>query len=147
VPALGDERRRLVRFALVGLFGCVIQIGIFALSIGPLGVNHLLSAAIATALALCSNFVLNRLWTFDAAHLHMGAQAWKFAVVSAVAIGVNVLVVLILVDGFDVPKGLGEVIAVGFQAPVSYLGNRLWTFATPAGDELAVGDSHYSSSA
>jgi putative flippase GtrA len=142
-----DERRRLARFALVGLLGCVIQIGVFVLAIGPLRLNHLLSAAIATALALCSNFVLNRLWTFDAAHLHMGAQAWKFAVVSAVAIGVNVLVVLILVDGFDLPKGLGEVLAVGFQAPVSYLGNRLWTFAGPPAGGTASGDAHYSSPA
>jgi dolichol-phosphate mannosyltransferase len=144
---VAGERTRLLRFAAVGLLGCVIQLGVFALAVGPVGWNHLIAAASATALALCSNFVLNRLWTFDAAHLHMGAQAWKFAVVSAVAIGVNVLVVLILVDGLGMAKGLGEVIAVGFQAPVSYLGNRLWTFATPAGNDVAVGDAHYSSPA
>jgi putative flippase GtrA len=129
---MADERTKLLRFAAVGLLGVVFQLAAFALLIGPLGVNHLIAAAVSTALALCSNFVLNRLWTFDAAHLHMGVQAAKFAVVSAVAIGVNVLVVLIVVDGLGAPKGLGEVLAVGFQAPVSYVGNRMWTFAQPS---------------
>jgi putative flippase GtrA len=126
---VAQERTRLLRFAAVGLLGVVFQLAAFALLIGPAGVGHLPAAALATALALCSNFVLNRIWTFDAAHLHMGVQAAKFALVSGVAIGVNVLVVLIVVDGLGVPKGLGEVLAVCFQAPVSYFGNRIWTFA------------------
>lgn len=127
----GEERRKLLRFAAVGLFGVLIQLAAFALLLGPAGVGHLVAAALSTAIALCSNFVLNRLWTFDAAHLHMGVQALKFAIVSGVAIGVNVLVVLIVVDGLGAPKGLGEILAVCFQAPVSYVGNRAWTFADP----------------
>ena len=126
---MAAERTKLLRFAAVGLLGVVFQLAAFLLLTGPVGANHLIAAALSTGLALCSNFVLNRIWTFDAAHLHMGVQAAKFAVVSAVAIGVNVLVVLIVVDGLGAPKGLGEILAVCFQAPVSYFGNRIWTFA------------------
>jgi dolichol-phosphate mannosyltransferase len=61
----------------------------------------------------------------------MGVQAVKFAIVSGVAIGVNVLVLWLFADVFGGPKGAGEVLAVGFQAPVSYVGNRIWTFADP----------------
>jgi dolichol-phosphate mannosyltransferase len=134
---MAAERTKLLRFAAVGLLGVVFQLAAFALLIGPAGVNHLVAAAVSTALALCSNFVLNRIWTFEAAHLHMGVQAAKFAIVSVVAIGVNVLVVLIVVDGLGAPKGLGEVLAVCFQAPVSYVGNRAWTFAD-AGPQPSV---------
>jgi putative flippase GtrA len=127
---VAGERVKLLRFAAVGLLGVALQLAVFALLIGPVGVNHLIAAAVSTALALCSNFVLNRIWTFDAAHLHLGVQAFKFATVSGVAIGVNVLVLLIAVDVLGAPKGVGEVLAVCFQAPVSYVGNRLWTFAS-----------------
>jgi putative flippase GtrA len=140
---VAEERARLVRFAAVGLLGVLFQIAAFAVLIGPVGANHLVAAAAATGMALCSNFVLNRIWTFDAAHLHIGVQAGKFAVVSGVAIGVNVLAVLIIVDGLGAPKGLGEILAVCFQAPVSYVGNRMWTFA----GEPAAGVSDYSSPA
>jgi putative flippase GtrA len=129
---LADERRRLVRFAAVGLFGSALSVALFALFVGPAGWDHRLAAAVSTTVALCTTFVINRVWTFDADHTHAGTQAWKFAVVSAVAIGVNVLAILLLVDVAGVPKVLGEALAVCCQAPVSYVGNRLWTFAEPA---------------
>jgi putative flippase GtrA len=128
---LADERRRLLRFAAVGLFGYALNLVLFALMVGPAGWDHRVAAAASTSLALCSNFVLNRVWTFDADHTHAGVQAWKFAVVSAVAVAVNVVGILLLVDVLGVPKLAGEAIAVCCQAPVSYVGNRLWTFAAP----------------
>jgi putative flippase GtrA len=127
--SLAHERRPLVRFALVGVLGYVINLALFAVMVGPADWDHRVAAAASTALALCSNFVLNRAWTFEADHAHPGPQAGKFAIVSAVAVGVNVLAVLVLVDVAGIAKLGGEAIAVGFQAPVSYVGNRIWTFA------------------
>jgi putative flippase GtrA len=144
---IADERRRLVRFAAVGLFGYGLNLVLFAVMVGPAGWDHRVAAAVSTALALCSNFVLNRLWTFDADHAPAASQAWKFAVVSTVAIAVNVVAILLLVDIAGLPKLAGEALAVCCQAPVSYVGNRLWTFAGPPTSGTASDDAHYSSPA
>jgi putative flippase GtrA len=127
--SLAAERQPLLRFAVVGVFGYGLNVVLFALMVGPASWDHRAAAAVSTALALCCNFVLNRLWTFEAGHAHMAGQAWKFATVSVGAIAVNVAAVYILVDLLGLPKVGGEAIAVCFQAPVSYVGNRLWTFA------------------
>lgn len=127
-----DEHKRVVRFGIVGVAGSGLSVGLFALIVGPVGWDHRVAATLATTIALCTTFLVNRRWTFEADHLHAGHQAWKFAVVSGVAIAVNVLVVMLLVDAIGTAKVLGEVVAVCCQAPVSYVGNRLWTFAEPA---------------
>jgi putative flippase GtrA len=144
---IADERRRVLRFAAVGVFGYGLNLALFAAMVGPAAWDHRVAAAVSTALALCSNFVLNRLWTFDADHAPVASQAWKFAVVSAVAIAVNVVAILLLVDVAGLPELAGEALAVCCQAPVSYVGNRLWTFAGPPTSGTPSGDAHYSSTA
>jgi putative flippase GtrA len=122
-------RRPVLRFVAVGASGFVFQMSVFWLLTEPLGLGHSLAATVATALALAYSFVLNRAWTFGATHRHMGAQAPKYALVSVGAIAANVGVLWLLVELAGAPKLPSEAIAACFQAPVSYLGNRLWTFA------------------
>ncbi|MCW2958971.1 MAG: GtrA family protein [Solirubrobacterales bacterium] len=123
------EHQRLLRFGIVGLGGSVLGIALFSLMVGPLGLDHRVAAALSTSCALSVTFVVNRRWTFEAEDGLARSQAWKFLLVSLVAVGVNVAAVAVLVDVAGVPKVLGAVLAVGFQAPVSYVGNRVWTFA------------------
>lgn len=123
------ERRMVARFGIVGLAGYAFSVALFAALVGPLGWDHRVAAAAATSLALACTFVVNRAWTFAAGDRAAGGQAWRFAVVSVVAVGVNVIAVHILVDRLGLPKVRGEALAVGVQAPVSYVGNRVWTFA------------------
>jgi putative flippase GtrA len=127
VPA--GERQKLLRFGIVGIGGSVLGIALFSLMVGPLGLDHRVAAALSTSTALSVTFVVNRSWTFEAEHGMARSQAWRFVVVSLVAVGVNVAAVAVLVDLGGVPKVLGAILAVGFQAPVSYVGNRVWTFA------------------
>ena len=119
----------VVRFGVVGLSGYAFSVALFAALIGPLGWDHRVAAAAATSVALACTFVVNRAWTFAADDGSAGGQAWRFAVVSAVAVAVNVIAVYVLVDRLGFPKVRGEALAVGLQAPVSYVGNRVWTFA------------------
>jgi putative flippase GtrA len=119
-----------MRFAVVGVFGYAFSLGLFAMMVGPAGWDHRVAAAGSTALALSCTFLLNRVWTFEADHVHAAAQAWKFVAVSVAAVAVNVVAIHLLVELAGIPKVPAEALAVFcFQAPVSYVGNRLWTFA------------------
>jgi dolichol-phosphate mannosyltransferase len=119
----------VLRFGIVGLAGYAFSVALFAAFVGSFSWDHRLSAALATSLALACTFAVNRVWTFAADDRAAGGQAWRFAVVSAVAVAVNVIAVHVLVDRLGLPKVGGEALAIGVQAPVSYVGNRVWTFA------------------
>ena len=77
---------------------------------------------------MTNNFLINRHWTFDAAEGHAGFQAARFFTVSVVALGVNLVVLALLVDGLDVAEIPAQAVAVALATPVNFIGNKLWTF-------------------
>ena len=131
-PAVPTARReeltRVVRFICVGCAGYAFALALFALFHGPLGIDYRLSAALGNAISFAANFFVNRRWTFRAHTGPMGAQAIRFATVSALATLTNVIAVHVLVESGGLPEFGAEALAVVIATPVSYLGNRWWTF-------------------
>jgi putative flippase GtrA len=119
---------QLGRFLTVGASGFAINIVVYAVLVHPLSIPYVAAAAISNVVALSSNFVLNRRWTFDATHGRRRLQAPRFAVVSAGGFAVNLFVLRLCVEALGVPKLPAEVIASAIAAPVNFLGSRQWAF-------------------
>jgi putative flippase GtrA len=132
---LGAAARRpaswwqLVKFGLVGGSGYLVNLGVFALLSGNLGVHHLIAAVGAFCVAVSSNFFWNRHWTFTAGNGHAGFQAARFFAVSLVALLINLAVLEALVGGTSLGELAAQAIAVAVAMPFNFLGNKLWTFA------------------
>ena len=62
----------LVRFALVGASGYVVNLAVFALAVHALGFDYRVAAVLAFLVAVTNNFVWNRRWTFAARDGHAG---------------------------------------------------------------------------
>jgi putative flippase GtrA len=119
---------QLGRFLTVGASGFAINIALYALLVHPLAVPYVLAAVVSNAVALASNFVLNRQWTFEATHGRRRLQAPRFAVVSAGGFAVNLLILQLCVEAVGLPKLPAEVVASAVAAPVNFLGSRQWAF-------------------
>jgi putative flippase GtrA len=119
---------QLGRFLTVGASGFAINIVVYAVLVHPLSIPYVAAAVISNVVALSSNFVLNRRWTFDATHGRRRLQAPRFAVVSAGGFAVNLFVLRLCVEALGVPKLPAEVIASAIAAPVNFLGSRQWAF-------------------
>jgi dolichol-phosphate mannosyltransferase len=132
---LGAAARRpaswwqLLKFGLVGGSGYVINLAVFALLSGNLGVHHIFAAIGAFAVAFSSNFFWNRHWTFGAGDGHAGFQAVRFFTVSVAALLINLAVLEALVGGTSLGDLSAQAIAVAVAMPFNFLGNKLWTFA------------------
>lgn len=118
----------LVRFALVGASGYVVNLAVFALVVHGLGADYRLGAAAAFAVAVTNNFAWNRRWTFDARDGHAGFQAARFLIVSGLAFAVSLGVLELLVAGAAMPKLPAQATAIAVVTPFSFLGNKLWSF-------------------
>jgi putative flippase GtrA len=119
---------QLVRFGLVGGVGFAVNLVVYALFVHPLGVDFRASSVAAWFVAVLNNFVLNRHWTFDAAGGRAHGQAIRFLIVSAVAEGVSLLLLTLLVEGAGLEKVAAQALAVGAVMPLNFIGNKLWTF-------------------
>ena len=119
---------QLLRFGVVGGSGYLINLGVFAFLSGNLGVYHAVAAVGAFCVAVTSNFLWNRYWTFGPGEGLAHMQAARFLAVSIACLVINLLVLELLVN-----SGMGELaaqaIAVAVAMPFNFLGNKLWTFA------------------
>jgi putative flippase GtrA len=120
---------QLVKFGIVGGSGYLINLGVFALLAGNLGLHHLLAAVGAFCIAVANNFLWNRSWTFEPGDGHPGFQAARFFAVSVAALLINLAVLEALVSGTPMSELAAQAIAVAVAMPFNFLGNKLWTFA------------------
>lgn len=125
-------------------------------------------STLAFVVANLSNFQLNRTWTFRSArHSRWWAEYWPFLVVGlgAQTVGLALLTLLmhpysplsLPTDVFDDSTGLrtrlywSQLIVIALVTPVSFVLNKLWTFAAVRGGrpdladplhegEVAIGD-------
>jgi putative flippase GtrA len=121
--------RQLVKFGLVGATGFVINVSVFAFSLRVLDVHYRLAYVFAFCVAVTSNFVWNRVWTFrhEKDGSHVALQASRFFAVSLLAAVAG----FVLLEAFvraGMPKIPGEMLAVLLVVPISFLGNKHWSF-------------------
>jgi len=124
-----DSWLQLLKFGLVGGSGYLINLVVFAVLSGAVGLHHIAAAVGAFCVALANNFLWNRHWTFEAGHGHPGFQAARFVAVSVGALLVNLAVLELLVSSASMGDLPAQAIAVALAMPANFLGNKLWTFA------------------
>jgi len=120
---------QLLKFGIVGGSGYLINLVVFALLVSGLGVHHLAAAIGAFCVAVTSNFLWNRYWTFGPGDGSAGFQAARFFAVSVASLCLNLAVLEALVAGASVGDLTAQAIAVAVAMPFNFLGNKLWTFA------------------
>jgi putative flippase GtrA len=121
--------RQLVKFGLVGASGFIINVSVFAFCLRVLDVHYRLAYVFAFCVAVTNNFFWNRVWTFrhqkDGTHVAMqGARFFAVSLLAAVA--GFVLLEAFVRAGF--PKIPAEMLAVTLVVPISFLGNKHWSF-------------------
>jgi dolichol-phosphate mannosyltransferase len=124
---------QLVRFGLVGASGFVVNLAVYALFVHAFGVPYQLAAVLAWLVAVSSNFVLNRHWTFDRPDGRLHHQALRFFLVSLAAFAlVNLVLLTLLVEQAGLAKVPAQALAVAAATPFNFLGNKLWSFRAGA---------------
>ena len=119
---------QLVRFAAVGASGYVVNLAVYTAAVHLLGIDYRVAAVMAFLVSVANNFWWNRHWTFDAGDGHAGFQAARFLTVSVLAFLFSFVVLLLLVEAAGLPKVLAQAVAIVTATPLSFLGQKLWSF-------------------
>ena len=116
----------LVRFCVVGGSGYVINVGLFWLAYRDL--PYMVAFMFAFAVAATNNFIWNRVWTFKIEHGVPHVQYARFLAVSLLALAIDLSALALLVEVMGVHKPIAAAIAIVVATPISFLGNKLWSF-------------------
>ncbi len=123
---------QLVRFGLVGGLGFIVNLAVYTLFVHGVGVDYRVASVLAWIVAVANNFFWNRHWTFDAREGIAHHQAMRFLLVSLVTEVISLALLTVLVEAGGLTKVLAQAIAVAAATPLSFLGNKLWSFKARA---------------
>ena len=123
---------QLVRFGLVGGLGFVVNLAVYAIFVHQVGLEYRAASVVAWMVAVANNFFWNRHWTFDAREGVAHHQAMRFLLVSVVTEAISLLLLTVLVEAGGLSKVPAQAIAVAAATPLSFLGNKLWSFKARA---------------
>jgi putative flippase GtrA len=140
------ELARFAKFMIVGAVGAVVDFGTFNLLNETAGLPPELSGTISFVLAICSNFIWNRYWTYpDSRTKPMGRQFIQFFVVNALGIVIRLPIIALTRTPFgqiaqqvlsldpDAASTLGNNVALAIAVVIvmfwNFFVNRFWTYS------------------
>jgi putative flippase GtrA len=118
---------QFVRFCVVGASGYAVNLAVYAALLAA-GLHYLEAAALSFLVAAGSNYVWNRVWTFEARQTRLIGQGVRALSVSALSLGANQLFLVVFVAaGAD--RLAAQAVAIVLVTPFSFAANKLWAFA------------------
>jgi putative flippase GtrA len=119
--------QQLGKFCAVGALGYLLNLAVYDALLHE-RLHYLVAATCSFLVAVTSNYVLNRLWTFREHRGHVGIQGMRFFLVSLVALGANLVVLHLLIVYGDLGKLVAQAVAIVVVTPLNFVGNKLWSF-------------------
>ena len=91
---------QILRFGVVGALAFVIDYGLLAFCTEMLGINYLISSAIAFSIAVVFNYIMSTLWVFDTAgnQANRRMQFAAFVLLSVIGLGLTELLMWLGTD-------------------------------------------------
>jgi len=140
-----QERTRFYKFASVGAIGAAIDFGFFNLFTSLAGIPAIVSSGLSFIMAVASNFILNRYWTYpDSRSKTLAQQAVQFTLISMVGMVIRLILFALLenplislasqfVPNIGVtPTVIGHNVTLAFAILVvmmwNFIANRYWTY-------------------
>ncbi len=131
------ERRRFMKFAVVGAIGALVDFAVLNFMLLVVGLVWYVAATIGIGAAVVSNFTWNRLWSFPESRSRpVLAQFGQFALINVVGLGINLGIMTLMMNVFlplvGVPHPLdvnvAKATAIGVVLFWNFGVNRLWTY-------------------
>ncbi|MFN8533214.1 MAG: GtrA family protein [Dehalococcoidia bacterium] len=136
---------RLARFVTVGALGTVLDVGLFTVLRGLVGIPAVPANVLSYSAGIVNNYLLHRSWTFgDAPRKLVPLQFAQFGTVAISALALNTGLVALLVGPLGGLAGsetvgdlLAKVVATVSGVAWSFAAQSAWTFrATGKGASL-----------
>jgi putative flippase GtrA len=119
---------KFLKFCVVGLSGMIIDFGTTWLLKEKARVNKYIANSTGFILAASSNYIWNRIWTFQSKDNRIAVEYLSFIIISVAGLGINNFVIYILNDRLKVNFYLSKLIAIGVVTVWNFGMNFIITF-------------------
>ncbi|MGC4020781.1 MAG: GtrA family protein [Cyclobacteriaceae bacterium] len=119
---------KFLKFGAVGLSGMLVDFGITFLFKEKIKVNKYIANTLGFFSAASSNFVLNRIWTFQSADPQVTSQYLRFLLIAVVGVMFSNAIIYLLNDRFKWNFYFAKLISIGAVLFWNFFANYFFTF-------------------
>jgi len=120
--------QKFIRFGIVGFSGLFVDFGFTYLFKEHFKVNKYVSNAIGFMLAASSNYILNRIWTFESTNPNVALEYGEFILIAAIGLAINTLILWALVTKLNLNFYISKTLAIAVVTIWNFGANLLFTF-------------------
>jgi putative flippase GtrA len=119
---------KFLKFGAVGISGMVVDFGITYLFKEKIKINKYAANTLGFFSAASSNFILNRLWTFQSQDPEVAFQYLRFLVIATIGVLLSNAIIYLLNDRFKWNFYLAKLISIGVVLFWNFFANYFFTF-------------------
>lgn len=144
-----ESIKQAAKFSLVGVFNTLVDYAVFYVMLAFLHLDKSVSQIVATAVAMCGSYIINKNWTFKAGG-KAKSQIAKFILTNVVSMSCTILFMSLFHDILNIHELVNSLLSlVGIKyrldgdigvmfckvsasvlsLVVNFLGNKFWVFA------------------
>ena len=120
---------KFIKYCIVGFSGVIVDFSITWLLKEKLHVNKYVANTAGFVSAATSNYVLNRIWTFESENPRIAGEYVSFFVISIIGLGLNNLIIWLCADKMKWNFYFSKIVAIGLVTLWNFVMNYLFTFS------------------
>ncbi len=119
---------KFLKFVAVGFSGLLVDYGFTYIFKEWFKVQKYVANSIGFTIAASSNYVLNRVWTFESDNPDIAIEYSQFLIISIIGLGLNNLILWLIVSRFKINFYLAKFFAIVVVTLWNFLANFFYTF-------------------
>lgn len=120
---------KFIKFGIVGFSGVFIDFGVTYVCKEWLKIQKYVANSIGFTVAASSNYIFNRIWTFESQDPDVATEYTEFLIISLVGLGIANLIVWLVHSRFKQNFYLSKLFAIGVVTIWNFFANYYITFA------------------
>ena len=121
---------KLIKFCIVGFSGLILDFVTTWILKEKIKINKYLSNSIGFLIAATSNYIINRVWTFNSLNSNLIEEYSIFIFISSIGLLINNTILFITHDKLYFKFYTAKVIAIIVTTIWNFTGNYFYTFST-----------------
>ena len=120
---------KFIKFCIVGFSGVFVDFGITYFFKEVMKLQKFVANAIGFTTAATTNYMLNRVWTFDSHNPQVFQEFSRFFIIGLIGLGINSAIIWLMNEKFKVNFYLSKLVATVIVTGWNFLINAYFTFA------------------
>jgi putative flippase GtrA len=120
---------KFLKFGIVGFSGLFVDFGVTYLCKEIFKIQKYVSNSIGFTAAATTNYILNRIWTFQSQDPNIALEYSEFLIISLVGLGINNFILWLIITRLKYNFYLSKLFAIAVVTVWNFLANYFITFA------------------